>query len=100
MMTVLDSAQATQRYSASKPPWPMARPIAMKNNTPRMQPPRSWPPPAIRITGPARTIFFRSISRPIMKSMKIRPSSEMVWIDSCDLTHPIPNGPMKNPATR
>jgi hypothetical protein len=49
---------------------------------------------------PARTIFFRSISSPIMNSIKIRPSSEMMPIDSCGLTYPMPNGPMKNPATR
>ena len=38
------------------------------------------------MTLPARTIFFRSISSPIMNSMKIRPSSAMVRIDSWDLT--------------
>ena len=42
------------------------------------------PPAATRITLPARTIFFRSISSPIMNSMKIRPSSEITEIDSCD----------------
>ena len=52
------------------------------------------------MTLPARMIFFRSISSPIMNSMKIRPSSEMTLIDSCDLTHPAPNGPIKKPATR
>ncbi|MBA7642215.1 hypothetical protein ES703_49904 [subsurface metagenome] len=74
--------------------------MAMKKSTPSTQPPSSWPPAAIRITGPARTIFLRSISSPIMNSMKIRPSSEMMLIDSWDLTHPMPNGPMKKPATR
>ena len=49
----------------------------MKNSTPSRQPPINWPPAANRITRPARMIFFRSISRPIMNSMKIRPSSEM-----------------------
>ena len=100
MMTVLDSVQAIARYSPSKPPPPSARPMPMKNSTPRRQPPINWPPAANRMTRPARTIFLRSISSPIMNSMKIRPSSEMIWIDSCDLTHPIPNGPMKNPAIR
>ncbi|MGY3360897.1 hypothetical protein ACVWZK_007560 [Bradyrhizobium sp. GM0.4] len=71
-----------------------------KNSTPSRQPPRSWPPAANRMTFPARTIFFRSISRPIMNSMKIRPSSEMTLIDSCDLTQPAPNGPMQKPAIR
>ncbi len=33
------------------------------------------------MTLPARTIFFRSISSPIMNSMKIRPSSEMTAIE-------------------
>lgn len=35
-----------------------------------------------------------------MKSMKISPSSEMTLIDSCDLTQPVPNGPMQKPAIR
>ena len=72
----------------------------MKNTMPSRQAPTSWPPAANRITRPARTIFFRSISSPIMNSMKIRPSSEMTLIDSCDLTQPMPNGPMTNPAIR
>ena len=71
-----------------------------KNRMPSRQPPINWAPAANRITGPARMIFFRSISSPIMNSMKIRPSSEMTLINSWDLTHPIPNGPMKNPAIR
>ena len=100
MMTVEDSAQATVRYSASKAPPPSDRPSPMKKTTPSRQPPISCPPAAIRITGPARMIFFRSISSPIMNSMKIRPSSEMTAINSWDLTHPMPNGPMKKPATR
>ena len=72
----------------------------MKNSMPSTQAPTNWPPAANRITRPARTIFLRSISSPIMNSMKIRPSSEMTLINSCDLTQPMPNGPMKNPAIR
>ena len=72
----------------------------MKNRMPSRQAPASCPPAATRITRPARTIFFRSISSPIMNSMKIRPSSEMMLINSWDLTQPVPNGPMKNPAIR
>ncbi len=53
-----------------------------------------------RITLPARMIFFRSISSPIMNSMKIRPSSAMVLIDCSDWTHLSPNGPIAKPATR
>jgi hypothetical protein len=34
--------------------------------------------------GPPHTIFFKSIPSPILNSMKIRPSSEMTLIDSCD----------------
>jgi hypothetical protein len=67
---------------------------------PSRQPPTSWPPAANRMTLPARTIFFRSISSPIMNSMKIRPSSEMMLIDSWDLTQRAPNGPMRKPAIR
>ena len=70
MMTVLDSAQATQRYSASKWPLPIDSPIPTKNNIPSRTPPISCPPAANRMTLPARTIFFRSISSPIMNSMK------------------------------
>ena len=81
MITVLDSAQAMQRYSASKWPPPIDRPIPMKNNIPSRQPPINCPPAANRMTLPARTIFFRSISSPIMNSMKIRPSSEMTLIE-------------------
>jgi hypothetical protein len=100
MMTVEESAQAMVRYSASKPPPPIDSPMAMKKAMPSTQAPTSWTPAANRITRPARTIFFRSISSPIMNSMKIRPSSEMTLIESCDLTHSMPNGPMTNPAIR
>ena len=43
MMTVLDSAQATQRYSASKPPPPIDSPMPTKNRTPSTQPPTNLP---------------------------------------------------------
>ena len=72
----------------------------MKNSIPSRQPPINCPPAANRMTLPARTIFLRSISSPIMNSMKIRPSSEMTLINSWDLTQPMPNGPIKNPAIR
>ena len=72
----------------------------MKNARPIRQPPINWPPAANRITRPERMIFFRSISSPIMNSMKIRPSSEMIEIDSSDRTSPIPNGPMTKPPIR
>ena len=41
MMTVLESAQATMRYSASKPPPPIDRPMPMKKSMPSRQPPTS-----------------------------------------------------------
>ena len=47
------------------------------------------------MTLPARTIFFRSISRPIMNSMKISPSSAMVWIDVLGLDPARPDGPQQ-----
>ena len=34
------------------------------------------------------------------EQLKVTPSPEMMLIDSCDLTHPMPNGPMRNPAIR
>jgi hypothetical protein len=54
--------------------------------------------PAATTADPASRSFFRSISRPIMKSSRISPSSEigsMSWVE----IHPRPSvGPMRIPA--
>ena len=56
-----------------------------------------WMTEAPMMMLPARMIFFRSISSPIMKSMRIRPSSEITWIDSSDRTKCSPEGPSRKP---
>jgi len=52
------------------------------------------------MTFPDLTIFFRSISRPIMNRRKMRPSSAMTSIEACDLTSFRPEGPITKPPTR
>ena len=57
--------------------------------------------PAVKVmTRPALSIFFRSISSPIMNSSSDRPISEMVWMSSASVTHLKPCGPTAKPATR
>ncbi len=56
---------------------------------------------AVRVIDrPALTIFFRSISRPIMKRRKIRPSSEMAEMFSADSISPDQAGPRAKPPIR
>ncbi len=49
---------------------------------------------------PALTIFFRSISSPIMKRRKMSPSSAMAEMLSAEAIRPDPAGPRKKPAMR
>ncbi len=97
MMTVLLIAAATPRYSASSQVSP--RPINRKNPQPSSTQPTIWESAVTVMTLPAVSIFFRSISSPIMKSSNVKPMLAMVAMES-SRTQWKPWGPMANPATR
>ena len=101
MITVLLKAAATARYRASQPlPPPSGNPHRPNTATPSRHPPTIWTSAVTVMDLPAATIFFRSISSPIMKSRKIRPSSAMVSIASASWTQRRQAGPSRNPPTR
>jgi len=60
----------------------------------------TWRAP-VRITArPAAQSFLRSISRPMMKSSRMRPISATVWMESRLGTRFRKTGPMITPVTR
>ena len=101
MMTVEESAQATQRYSASKRPPPSDSPMPQKN---RIAEHAAADQLAARgeqddLAG-AHDLFQVDFQPDHEQHEDQAEFGDDVLIDSCELTQPMPNGPMTNPAIR